>query len=154
MRENLESYKEYLDKTQIPIRIACNLKNGWPAVVSLWYMYDEGRLYCATQETAKIVEYLLNDSRCGFEIAGDSPPYCGIRGQAKARIDHLIGAEVLKKLLVRYLGFIENSLARKLLAKRDSEVAIILEPSQIFTWDFSDRMRNLNNIYDFEKFCP
>ena len=154
MREKLEPYKEFLDKTRIPIRIACKMKNGWPTVVSLWYMHSEGRIYCATQKRAKIVDYLLIDNRCGFEIAEDLPPYCGIRGQAEARIDSSLGPEVLQKLLVRYLGDIENPLARKLLAKRDSEVAIILEPSRIFTWDYSDRMRNLNSIDDIEKVCP
>jgi hypothetical protein len=117
-------------------------------------LYEEGRIYCATQESAKIVEYLLDTPRCGFEIAADSPPYCGIRGHAKARIDNSLGAGVLKKLLVRYLGNIESSLAQKLLTRSDSEVAIILEPSQIFTWDYSDRMRNLNLSADFDKRCP
>jgi len=154
MRENLDAYKSYLAKVRIPIRIACNMKNGWPVVISLWFIYDGGYLYCATQESARIVEYLLNNPRCGFEIAEDRPPYCGIRGRAKARIDKSLGPEILEKLLVRYLGDIHNSLAKKLLAKRETEVAIVLEPSQVFSWDFSGRMSNLDYLQIAEKVCP
>lgn len=154
MSENLDAHKCYLDKVRIPIRIACNMKNGWPVVISLWFKYDGGYIYCATQKSARIVEYLLNNPRCGFEIAEDRPPYCGIRGRAKARIDKSLGPEILEKLLVRYLGDTHNSLAKKLLAKRETEVAIVLEPSQVFSWDFSDRMSNLDYLQTAEKVCP
>ena len=154
MKAKLDDMKEFLEKLNIPIRIACNTTAGWPVVVSLWFLYEDGILYCATQSKAKIVEYLKNEPRCGFEIAEDRPPYCGIRGQATARIDVALGSEILEKLLVRYLGNKDNDLAKKLLAKRESEVAILLEPQQIFTWDFSKRMKNLEKVQGQVKVCP
>ena len=108
--------------------------------VSLWFIHQNGQLLCATQKSARVVSYLQDNPRCAFEIAADLPPYCGVRGQALASIDQMSGAETLEQLLTRYLGGTENSLGRKLLAKRDDEVAIILRPVNIFTWDFSNRM--------------
>jgi hypothetical protein len=125
-------------------------------VVSLWYIHQNGQLLCATQKTAKIVSYLKYDPRCAFEIAEDRPPYCGVRGQAKAIIDEAIGAVVLEQLLHRYLGGIQNSLAKKLLAKSETEVAIVLDPTRVFTWDFSSRMKDIGKprLEYIPKVCP
>ncbi|MGI9567543.1 MAG: hypothetical protein ACR2LL_11105 [Nitrosopumilus sp.] len=54
--------------------------NNLPAIISLWYVPIDGKIYCATQSKAKIVSY-LQKTPCGFEIAADTPPYKGIRGE-------------------------------------------------------------------------
>jgi hypothetical protein len=154
MKVSLVEKQEFLDAARIPLRLACKTKTGWPVVISLWFIHQDGLLYCATQRSAKVVDYLQNDSRCAFEIAGDQPPYCGIRGQAWARIDETLGAETLEKLLVRYLGDTNNDLAANLLAKSETEVAIVLDPIRVFIWDFSDRMENLRMEVPSEKVCP
>ena len=76
MSNSLIGMQKYLDAVRIPLRLACKTKTGWPILISLWFVHKEGLLYCATQKTAKIVEYLQNDTRCAFEIAEDQPPYC------------------------------------------------------------------------------
>jgi len=150
----LQDYVEYLEKTRIPLRLAVRTESGWPMVLSLWYLYQDNLLYCATQRFAKIVSYLTRDSRCAFEIAGEEPPYCGLRGQAKAKIDENFGVEILQRLLVRYLGGVESDLAQTLLQKSESEVAIVLEPIRIYTWDYSDRMKGIDREFDLVKVCP
>jgi hypothetical protein len=123
-------------------------------ILSLWFLHKDNLLYCATQRTAKIVTYLKRDSRCAFEIADEKPPYCGLRGQAKAKVDENIGGEILQQLLVRYLEGVESDLAQMLLRKSASEVAIVLHPLRIYTWDFSDRMQGVEWVYDRVKVCP
>lgn len=149
-------YAEYLSKTRIPLRLSCRTISGWPFVLSLWYLYQDGLLYCATQADARVVSYLENEPRCGYEIAADLPPYCGIRGQAKARIDQKIGGEILEGLLLRYLGGTESRLARELLKNADNEVALVLDPVNCFSWDFSQRMENVapTMLKLVEKHCP
>lgn len=154
MKASLIDMHEFLDAVRIPIRIACKTETGWPMVVSLWFMHQDGLLYCATQKSAKIVHYLQNDARCAFEIAEDQPPYCGIRGQARASIDETLGVDILEKLIARYLGNTNITLASNLRAKSESEVAIILEPMRIFTWDFSQRMESIRMEDPPEKVCP
>lgn len=130
----------FLCENVIPLRLSCITASGWPIVLSLWYLYHDGRLYCATQETARVVQNLRRDSRCAFEIAADQPPYCGVRGQGIATIAPDKGVEILEQLLVRYLGNTNNPLAERLLANSENEVAIIIEPKTLFTWDYSARM--------------
>lgn len=154
MNNSLIDKQKFLSEIRIPIRIACKTITDWPIVISLWFLYQDGLLYCATQKSAKIIEYLQYDARCGFEIAEDRPPYCGIRGQATAQINDKLGVEILEKLLVRYLGDANNDLAKKLLANRDTEVAIVLKPVRIYTWDFSDRMKSVEIASTSKKVCP
>ena len=154
--KKITDYQEYLDDIRIPLRLACKTESGWPMVVSLWFLFKDGALYCATQESARIVSYLRAHPECAFEIASDLPPYCGVRGQARAVIDDQQGVEVLEKLIDRYIGDRQNSLAKKLLDNQKNEVAIILKPINIFAWDFSLRMKNINLQMKerFIKSCP
>ena len=154
MDDDLKQAEEYLRAIKIPVRLSCKTQSGWPMIVSLWYYYQHGKIFCATQNTAKIVGYLQNEPRCAFEISADLPPYCGVRGQAIASIDEDIGGKILEKLLERYLGGMDNPLARTLLAKSDTEVALVLKPKQVYTWDFTSRMSSLPTINSFEKNCP
>jgi nitroimidazol reductase NimA-like FMN-containing flavoprotein (pyridoxamine 5'-phosphate oxidase superfamily) len=154
MIEAISEVQEYLERVRIPVRLSCLTTGGWPALISLWYLSQDDFLYCATQESAKIVRYIENDNRCAFEIAADDPPYCGVRGQARAWVDDQLGAEMLERLLVRYLGDTENDLAKNLLAKKDTEVAIVIEPMRIYTWDFRQRMKGIGDGQSSRKVCP
>jgi hypothetical protein len=66
-----------------------------------------------------------------------------VRSQAIATIDEETGGVVLEQLLERYLGGTNNALAKNLLSKRETEVAIVLKPVKTFTWDFSSRMADV-----------
>lgn len=140
MSPSLESFDRFLTDIRIPLRLSCKTESGWPMVLSLWFLHEDGQLFCATQETAKVVQYLENEPRCAFEIAGDLPPYCGIRGQARATLDPHRGAEILEKLLLRYQPSLDTPLSKNLLDSKDDEMAIILDPVNLYHWDFSKRM--------------
>lgn len=147
------SIAHYLEQTVIPLRLGCVDLSGWSCVVSLWYLYENGLLYCATKDSAKVVEYLRKNPRCGFEVAGDMPPYCGVRGRATAEIIPEQGQAILEKLVVRYLGGTDTPLGQQLLANSENEVAIVLNPVQITHWNFSKRMKHENQSSS-QKVCP
>jgi nitroimidazol reductase NimA-like FMN-containing flavoprotein (pyridoxamine 5'-phosphate oxidase superfamily) len=132
----------YLEEAQIPLSLGCITHSGWPMVLSLWYAYSEGRLWCATQKTAKVVDYLRREPRCAFEVAGEAPPYRGVRGQGTVTLNEERGKEILEKLLLRYLKGTQSPLARQLLSRSESELAIEIEPTNVFAWDYAERMRS------------
>ena len=130
----------FLDSQLIPIRLAVHDSTGSPWVMSLWFLHENGRFWCATNHHAKLVTYLQAHPRCGFEVAGDMPPYRGIRGKGVATLVAERGGEVLMRLLQRYGIHLASTLAKSLLAKIDQEVAISINPSTISSWDFTSRM--------------
>lgn len=137
-----ESNAKYLEEAPIPLSLACVTESGWPMVVSLWYKYSEGKLWCATQRTAKVVEYLRHEPRCAFEVATEAPPYRGVRGQGMAIVNEERGKEILDTLLIRYLKGTQSPLAKQLLSRSEKEVAIEIAPKNLFAWNYSERMRS------------
>lgn len=130
----------FVESQRIPLRLAVHDSSGSPWVVSLWYLHEDGRFWCATNRQAKLVSYLQAHPQCGFEVAGDAPPYRGVRGKGVVTVVPEKGAEILMRLLNRYAIDPESSLAKSLLAKADQEVAICITPDSMSSWDFTSRM--------------
>ena len=124
----------------VPLRLACLDRDGSPHVLSLWYLFEDGAFWCATSPDAWVVERLRADPRCGFEIAGDLPPYRGIRGKGRAELNPDRGEAVLGALVDRYLGGRGSRFARWLLDRSQDEMAIRIVPSRITSWDYTRRM--------------
>ena len=132
---------KFISDSKIPIRIAFMKSTDLPAVISLWYVCKDGKIYCAAQKTAKIVSYLQKNPVCGFEIAADKPPYKGMRGEGTAIILNETGAYVLELLMEKYLGKKESTLSKFLRDNSKTEVAIEITPQKIFHYDYSKRMK-------------
>lgn len=136
---NLER-DDFLREARVPLRLGILDGDGGPRVLSLWYLWEGGALWCATSPKAWVVERLRADPRCGFEVAGDSPPYRGIRGRGRAALDPGRGEAILGALVDRYLGTRESRFARWLLARSAGEMAIRIVPEKLSRWDYSRRM--------------
>lgn len=129
----------FLEGAIIPIRIASAGRTS-PLVQSLWFLPDSEALWCCTQRDAVLTRRLTRDPQCGFEVSGDQPPYRGVRGSAKAEILGARAAEILPRLIDRYLGDSSGPLADWLLSRLDREVAIRLHSLRVTTFDFTTRM--------------
>lgn len=132
----------FMAESRIPLRLAVHDAAGYPLVMSLWFLYDRDAIWCATNAKAHVLGLLARDPLCGFEVAGDTPPYRGVRGRGLATLHPDRGGEVLKRLLNRYGIQSESRLATMLLAKIDQEVAIRIAPERLSSWDFSRRMKD------------
>lgn len=134
-----DEIEQYLLDTIIPVRIATIGSSG-PMVQSLWFIYDEDALWCATQSDAVVVRRLRADPRCGFEVAADSPPYRGVRGRGRATIETDAAASILPRLIDRYLGSQSTPLGNWLMSRLDGEVAVRITDLTVTSWDYSGRM--------------
>ena len=135
-----EQMASYLRDTQIPLRLACNGGNGFPLVASHWFEYRDGGLYLAIHQNSRVASLLGQNPLCGFEIAADTSPYRGVRGQGTVTLSRQGAADQLETLIRRYLGDTESKLARWLLSRADEEYVVRIAPSWITSWDFSRRM--------------
>ena len=132
----------FLAASRIPLRLALIDGAGSPWAMSLWFLPEEDALWCATDARSKLAAYVAAQPRCGFEVAGDAPPYRGVRGKGGWEIVPERGGEVLRRLLDRYAIGPDTRLARMLLGKIESEVAIRIRPTHLTSWDFTERMRD------------
>ena len=130
----------FLRSTVIPVRLACSDAKGVPLICSLWYLYDDQLIWCATQQSAAIIRLLGEQQQCGFEIAPEAMPYRGVRGQAKVTLLPDEGEAVLRRLIDRYLGEPDSDFANWLIKRADAEVAIKIQPDWLTSWDFGNRM--------------
>ena len=130
----------FLRDARLPLRLSMLGSDGAPRMVSLWYAWDGSALWCATPATAFTAVELARDARCAFEVSTNEPPYRGVRGSALATLVPARGREVLDELLTRYLTE-RNAVLRKWLTRREvEEVAIRIEPTSAFAWNFRGRM--------------
>jgi hypothetical protein len=134
---------QYLGDTRVPLRLACIGADGFPRVVSLWFCYQAGRLYCVSHRDSMVVKLLEKQGKVGFEIAPNEPPYSGVRGQGVATLQPLGDRSTLTDLVDRYLGGQDSSLASWLLSRSEQELLITIEPIRLFTWDYRERMADL-----------
>ena len=132
--------QSFLDEARVPVRLACNGTTGHPVLASLWYLPEDGRLWCATQQNASVATLLARDARCAFEVSVETAPYQGLRGQGLATLHEDRGEEILRKLMHRYLGNSRPQLARSLLARVATETAVAIEPQTLISWDYVERM--------------
>ena len=137
-----EQVEQFLGDAVVPMRLSCLAKDGFPRVVSLWYQYRDGLLFGATHQSSKLVKLLQNDNRVGFEVAPDTPPYCGIRGQGSTTLSPLGDSELLQQLVQRYVGDNETDFTRWLISRSAEELVITVTPHRIYSWDYRSRMKS------------
>ncbi len=125
------------------MRLAFNTDEGYPAIVSLWYLWHHNTLWCVTHRDAWLITRLREDPRIGFEIAVNDMPYKGVRGHAKATLWPDKGPEILELALARYLGNTPSKLADWLRSRAQEEIAIRLDVRQFSCWDYSPRMADI-----------
>ena len=132
----------FLKQTVIPIRISAISSKGWPTIVSLWFIFEDGCLKCASKETSRIIQLFENNPRCGFEVSGEEPPYFGVRGQGTVTLDRNLGPKLLPSLIDRYVDQEKTSFRRWLLLGKTEEVGIIINPKRFMSWDYRARMQS------------
>lgn len=135
-----------LYENRYPLRLAVVDETGFPRIVSLWFQYVDGELYCATHKDAWVVKQLMRSGNIGFEIASNEPPYHGVRGTGVASIYPMGDQPLLEQLVERYLGNTESDFARWLLARQASEFIIQIKPIKESFWDYSDRMATASGL--------
>ncbi|WP_435177718.1 pyridoxamine 5'-phosphate oxidase family protein [Halorussus sp. AFM4] len=139
-REEVESF---LEEATIPIRIACHRPDESLWMVALWYRYRDGYFECATWAKADVVTYLRNDSEVAFEVSVNEPPYRGVRGNGSVGLSRDEDKALLGDLFERYLGGTDSELASWLLSPERDEVRIRVRPRRVYSWDYTERMREV-----------
>jgi hypothetical protein len=130
----------FLTSAVIPMRLAVNTPSGFPVVLSVWFLHEDGALHAAVHEGSRAAKRLRDDPRCAIEIAPNEPPYHGVRMRCMAELRRDEGGALLRRLILRYLGSVDTRLGRWLLSRADGELHVTLRPLRVSSWDYRDRM--------------
>jgi nitroimidazol reductase NimA-like FMN-containing flavoprotein (pyridoxamine 5'-phosphate oxidase superfamily) len=130
----------FLTAATIPMRLAVIDNRGRPLVASHWFRYGDGHFYCAIHSSSLVAKLAARNPGCGFEIAGDTIPYHGVRGQGTVELLTAGAEENLRELILRYLGDTESALAKWLLGRAEGEYLVKITPAWVTSWDFRERM--------------
>ena len=127
-------------KTQRVVICATNGRRGWPHLMPLWYVVQDGELWSWTYARSQKVRNLERDSRATLQIeAGEQ--YHELRGamiEARTTIhrDRELVAEFGTRLLARY-GNSEAGpeFSKTIRAQAAKRVALQFVSERITTWD-------------------
>ncbi len=137
---DVDRVTDWLDETTIPVRLATTGDSG-PIVQSLWFLQDDGALWCATQADSLVTQRVRRDRRVGWEVSADDPPYRGVRGRGTVTVveDPEAAGAVLQRLIARY-GQTGTELEAWLIRRISTEVALRIDDLVVTSWDYSPRM--------------
>lgn len=138
---SLTEIEQFLLKSQIPLRISSVGPDGFPLVSSLWFLYQDDCFFCATHKSSLVAKRFSFNNKCGFEVAADSMPYSGVRGQGVVSMALGNAEQLLEELIQRYAIDPEAYLAKWLLSRSEDEYVLRITPSWLTAWDFSSRMK-------------
>ena len=134
-------------KSKLNLQLATIDEDGYPSIQPLWFLYDKesGKIYISTQKTTRKARNLSkNSDKIYFSIDDENPPYKGVKGRGVARISENIdwNRPIIEKIIVKYLGTLDNPLALMLLenAKKGIQVVIEITPKFFSAWDFGKSM--------------
>ena len=132
---------EYLHANKSPLKLGTIDRFGDPTIHPLWYCYESGRFYLVTASDSKKLENIRSRSKVYFCIDSDDRPYKVVKGKGKAKIvrDSEKALKIGEKIITKYLGGVENSLGRFLVARLKSgkESLVEITPLYFSVWDDS-----------------
>ena len=110
---------DFLMTSKLNIHLGTVDEKGHPNVHPAWYYYDSGnnRIYVETSKQAKKTYNLRKNENVYYCIDHPNPPYKGVRGKGSVKIheDINFNVPIAEKIMVKYLGNIENPMAQALL---------------------------------------
>jgi nitroimidazol reductase NimA-like FMN-containing flavoprotein (pyridoxamine 5'-phosphate oxidase superfamily) len=135
--------KDFLENKDLLIHIATVDEKGEPFITPTNYYFDRvsDKIYITTQKNSKKVNNLRRKNTIYFCIDDPTPPYKGVRGKARVKINEDIdhNLSITKKILMRTLGSLEDPTAKWLLSDTENgnEVVLEISPSYYSTWDYN-----------------
>jgi nitroimidazol reductase NimA-like FMN-containing flavoprotein (pyridoxamine 5'-phosphate oxidase superfamily) len=143
-----EEVKDFLTNSKLNVHLGTVDENGDSNIHPVWYYFDNSnnKLYTETSKSSKKTDNLRRNNTVYYCIDEANPPYKGVRGKGKVRIlegDINHNIPIAEKIIVKYLGSLDNPIARSLIdgVKKGDSVILEITPSYYSTWDYSKRRR-------------
>ena len=140
---NEEAIKDFLTNGKLIVHLGTIDEKGDANIHPAWYYYhpSKNKIYVETSKQAKKTYNLRRNENIYFCIDDPNPPYKGVRGKGRVRINEDINFNIpiAEKIMIRYLGNLEHPMAQALLDAQRKGQSVVLEisPKYYSTWDYS-----------------
>lgn len=141
-----EEVNNFLE-SKLNLQLATIDEEGYPSIQPLWFLYEKetGKIYISTQKITRKARNLYNNSnKIYFSIDDENFPYKGVKGRGIARIseDTDWNKPIIEKIIIKYLGTLDNPLAQMIIenAKKGIQIVIEITPKFFSAWDFGKSM--------------
>lgn len=107
---------------------------------TVWYHYEDNALYIWTDKHSRKARNMVAKNRVYFSVDTDSAPYKGVKGKGTASTFEVStrAIEIAKKMVIKYMGNLDNEYGRMLLEAKPGPWKIIeIVPDYYSVWDYS-----------------
>jgi general stress protein 26 len=135
--------KDFLTTGVLNVHLGTVDEKGHANIHPVGYYYDtsKDKMYVQTSKQSRKIYNLRNNGMIYFCIDDPNPPYKGVRGKGSVKIheDVNFNLPMIEKILLRYLGTLEDPMAQALLEMQKKGESVVLEitPKYYSTWDYS-----------------
>ncbi len=135
-----EEVEDFLSQGKLILRLATVNREGDPEIQPIWYHYANGRLYLMTGPNSRKMQNISRKNRVYFSVDTEISPYKGVKGRGTARTvtDRSLAVSVAEKIGVKYLGSLENPMAKgyRESVRAGKEAVIEITPDFFSVWDY------------------
>jgi uncharacterized pyridoxamine 5'-phosphate oxidase family protein len=131
---------DFLTNSKLSLHLATLDETGDPNIHPTWFYFESStnKIYIGTGNQSKKATNLKNHDTVYFCVDEPNQPYKGVRGKGKVKVHEKVDLNLAieEKIVVKYLGNLENQGAKMLMDMYRSGNAIIIEitPSYFSTW--------------------
>ena len=132
---------EFLTTSKKNLQLGTIDEKNEPNIHPVWFLYQNGAIYCATEKKSKKYQNILKNNLVYFSVDEDNSEFKGVRGKGSVLIRDDINQNlpIAKKIMIKYTGSTDNEIAKFLLDGVRNGFSVILEltPKYYSTWDHS-----------------
>lgn len=135
--------KNFLSTSKLNVHLGTIDEKQEPNVHPTWFYYDDlnNRIYVETSAKSKKSSNINKNNTVYFCIDEPNPPYKGVRGKGSVKVHREVdfNMPIAEKIMLKYLGDLENPMAKSLLTfvKNGESVLLEINPEYYSTWDYN-----------------
>lgn len=120
------------------MRIALVDDDDYPVAYPVWFLYEDGKFLLTSGRESKKARILRKNSKVYFVIDDMTEEHGprGVRGKGEAKLvdDPAYTEQIMRREVVRYMGSLENPVAKELLESVKEALVVEVRPKFLAAW--------------------
>lgn len=136
-----QQVRDFLAGSKLNLQLGTIDEKGEPNIHPIWYIFENDRIYVATSKKSKKAKNSLRQKLVYFSIDDESFPYKGVKGKGtvKSLEDINYNVKIAEKIIIKYMGNLENDLAKWIIneIRQGNEAVLEISPKFYSAWSFA-----------------